>query len=150
MRAAVGDIVELVCPDGVFGFFGQPAGCVDEMPRVCIRCSGHKHELSTQCAQRVLFLLALRFGHDDDRLIPQRIAHQSKANAGITCRALNNRPAGLQQALPFGIADDVKRGAILYRRTGVHIFAFAKNIASGCLAWPFQADERGVANQIKC
>ena len=120
------------------------------MAGVRIWRGGNEHELCAQGTQRVLFLLALRFGHDDDRLIPKRVADQREANAGIASRAFDNRAAGLKQPLPFGIAYDVERSAVLYRCAGVHIFALTKNIASGFRAWPFKAHQRSVSNQIEC
>ena len=107
MRAAVGDVIKLVRPHRIFGFFGQAARGVHEMPGVRIRRRRNKDELGTKRAQRVFLLLALRFGHDDNRLIPQRIGNERKAYPGITRRPFNNRAAGLQQPLPFGIAHNV-------------------------------------------
>ena len=146
MRAAVGDVIKLVRPHRIVGFFGQAARGVHEMPRVGIRRSGNKHEFSAKRAQRVFFLLALRFGHDDDRLIPQRIGHERKADARVTRRPFHNRAAGLQQPLPFSIAHNVQSSAIFYRRAGIGKFALAEDVATGGLAWAFQADQRCVAN----
>ena len=62
-----------------------------------------------------IFSLRLVVGHDDDRLVAQRIGDQRDADAGIARRALDHGAAGLQFAARLGIAHDPQRGAVLHR-----------------------------------
>ena len=56
MRAAVGDIVELIGPDRIFGFLGDPARGVHEMALARIRRCRHRHQLRAKRTQRIHFL----------------------------------------------------------------------------------------------
>ena len=149
MRAAIGDIIKLVRPDRIVGFLGNATRSVHEMSGVGKGRGGHEDELGAQRAQRILFLLALRFRHDDDRLVTQRIADQRQTDTGIARRAFDNGAARLQRPLLFRVADDEQGCAILHRCAGVGKFALPVNLASGGFAWPLQKDEWGVADKVQ-
>ena len=149
MRLAVGDVVELVGPDRAFGLFGEAARSVDEVPRIGELGGRHQHQFGAQRAQRVHLLARLVVGHDDHRLVAQRIGNQRDPDPGISRRAFHHRAAGLQHAARLGIADDPQGCAILHRPARVGKFALAVDIAARRRARPFEPDERGVADQVE-
>ena len=78
---------------------GQPAGILHVIVGVLV---GHRRHLDSSApisAQRVLLLLALGLGDDDDRPVAQRVGDQREADAGIAGGALDDDAAGPQQPL---------------------------------------------------
>ena len=55
MRAAIGDIVELVCPDRIFGLLGKAARGVNEMAGVGIGRGGNENQFGVPSARSVSF-----------------------------------------------------------------------------------------------
>src|SRR5690606_32967653 len=98
---------------------------------------------------RVLLLLALGPGHYDGALVAERLGDHSQADAGVARGALDDPPAGLQEPLPLGVADDVERGPVLDRLAGVHELGLAEDFASGRFAGVAQTDERSVPDGVE-
>ena len=101
--APVGGVVPLVGPDGAVGLglgerLGQPLRIVHVVVGVLVGQRRHLDELGAEQAQRVLLLLALRLGNDDDGAEAQRIADDGEADAGVAGGALHHRAAGPQRA----------------------------------------------------
>ena len=149
VRAAVGDIVELIGPDRPGRLLGDAARLVHEVAGAGIRRGRHRHQLGAERAQRVHLLLGLRVRHHDDGAIALRIGDQREADPGVARRSFDDRSPGLQRAARLGIVDDEQRRAILHAGAGIGEFTLAKNIAPRGLAWPLEPDERSVADERK-
>lgn len=154
MGLTVGDIVELVGPDrtvfiGRGKLFCQSAGDLHVIVRVGIGSGRNFDQLGAEKLQRVLLFTALRLGNDDDRLIAQRIGDQRQTNAGIARSTLHNGAARPQLTAPLGIADNVERGAILHRLTGIEEFRLAEDFTPRRFRGGFQTDERRVADSTE-
>ena len=143
----VGDIVELVGPDGPRHVVRQPARSVHIMAGIRIAGGRHQHQFRPQRPQCVLLFLALRFRHHDDRAIPERAADDRQADAGVAGRPLHDGAARPQRAGSFRIPDDPQRGPILDRPAGIHEFAFPVDVAPRALGWPLQPDEGRLADK---
>ena len=151
MGVAIGEIVELVGPDGAVRFlFGkfrrQPARHLYIVVRILV---GHDRNLDQICAaqaQHVFFLLGLGIRNHDDRPVAAGIADQGEADARVAGGAFHDRAAGLQGAGPFGVFDNGERGPVLHRLAGIEKFGLAEDGAAGRLGRAFQLDERGVAD----
>ncbi len=151
MRLAVGDIVELVCPDravrlGLRQLLGKPAGDLHVVVGILVGNGRHFDEFGAEQLQRVLLFLALRFRNDDDGAIAERLGDHRQPDAGIAGRAFDDDAARLQQSLLLGVADDVERGAILDRLAGVEELRLAENGAAGRLGGALELDQRRVAD----
>src|SRR6266850_4034833 len=121
---AVGDIVELVGPDGAVRLLGRKllgerAGVAYVVAGIGVRQGRYQPEVGATQAQHVLLFLALRLRHHDHRAIAARVGDQRDADAGIAGGALDDDAAGLELAPLFGILDDGKGGAILHRAPGI-------------------------------
>ena len=117
------------------------------MHRVGERDRGNQPQIRAAEAQHVLFFLALRLGHDDDRAVAAGIADERQADAGIAGRALDDDTAGLKQAALLGILDDEERGAVLDRAARVEELGLAENRAAGHLRGAAQFDQRRIADR---
>jgi hypothetical protein len=153
VAVAVGDIVELVCPDCAAGFapgdlLGEAAGHFYVIVRVLVGHGRHFDEFGAEQPQRVLLLLALRVGDDDDGAITQRLGDDRQADAGVAGGAFDDDAAGPEQAAPLRVADDEQAGAVLHRLAGIHEFGLAENLAAGFLGSAAQPDQRRVADRI--
>ena len=151
MGAAVGDVVELVCPDGTAGqlrceFLRQPAREFYVVVRVLVWPGGDFDELGAVEAQRVLLFLALGIWNDDDGPEAQGVGDHRKAYAGVARRALDDRAARLQQAFFHRVADDEQRGPVLDRLSRIEEFRLAPDVAARCVRDPVETDQRRVAN----
>ena len=103
MRLPVGDIVELIGPDGAGGFlfrqpFGEASGDFHVIIGIGVGNRRHLDELRALKAQHVLLFLALRLGDDDDGAKAHGVGDQRNADACIARRALDNCAARLQRA----------------------------------------------------
>ena len=153
MAVAVGDIVELVGPDRAVRLapgklLGQPAGHLHVVVRVLVGHRRNLDQLGAEHPQRVLLLLALRVGNDDDGAVAERLGDQRQADAGIAGGALDDDAAGPEQALLLGVADDEQPGAVLDRLARIDEFGLAENLAAGLLGSAFQTDQRRVADRV--
>ncbi len=153
MTLPVGDIVELIGPDrparvGFRQFFCQSAGIFDIIIRVLVGFRRDKAQIRSAIAQQGLFLIGLGFGHDDHGFIAARIGDQREADARIARRALNNQPAGSEQALRLRILDDGERRAVLDRAAGIEEFGLAVDVAARRLRRGGKADKRRVADAV--
>ncbi len=117
------------------------------MARIGERRRRHQHQFGTERANRRHFLAALIVGHDDDRLIPERVTDEREPDPGIARGPFDDRSARFQTAVRLGIANNIERGAILYRSAGVGIFALAPDFAARGFAGPAQQYQGCVANQ---
>ena len=107
----------------------------------------HLDEVGAEQAQRVLLLLALRLGDDDDGAEAQRVADHGEADAGIAGRAFHHRAAGPQRAALDRVLDDVERGPVLHRLAGVHELGLAEDGAAGLLGGALELDEGRAADR---
>ena len=147
MAAAVGLIVELVRPDRAvrFGFrhhFRQSAGIPHVIVGVGIGRGGHLDQLGADHPQRVLLLLRLGVGNDDDATKAERRGDHADADAGVAGGALDDQAAWTERAARHGVANDRQRGAILHRAAGVHELGLAENGAAGRRRGRPQLDQR--------
>src|SRR5439155_26952911 len=69
--------------------------------------------------------------------------------AGVPRRHLADGPAGLQRPRALGLLDDVERGAVLQRETGVEELALAEDERARLLAGTAQMDEGRPPDQIQ-
>ena len=117
VRLAIGDVVELVGPNGAVGLalvqrLGQPRGIFDVVVGVLVGNGGHFHQLRAEQAQRVFLFLRLRFGNNDDRPVTERIADDGQADAGIAGCALDDGAARLQLSALLGVTNDKQGGTV--------------------------------------
>src|SRR6185437_12459207 len=110
---------------------------------------GDEAEIGAAELQHVLLFLALRLRHDNDGAIAQRIADQSQTNPGIAGGPLDDDAAGTEQAARFGVADDGKRRAVLYRAAGIEELGLAEDGAAGHLRGAAEPNQRRVADSFK-
>jgi hypothetical protein len=96
--------------------------------------------LSAAQPERIFFFLALRFGDDNDRAKPQRVADQSKTNSGVARGAFDDHAAWLELSPFHGVLNDEQRGPVLDRLTRVHEFGFAQNRTAGGSRGALQLD----------
>ena len=153
MGLPVGYIVKLVGPDRTIGFglrqfFSQATGIAHKIVGVAIGGGGHGHQFGPRQSQHIHLFTALGFGDHNHRFEPHRGPDQRQADAGIACRAFNNRAAGQQITTRDGVLDNIQRRAVLDRLAGVHEFGFAQNFTARGLAGRVQADQRGVADRL--
>ena len=135
MAAPVGDIVELVRPDGAVGFgLGERIG---EAPRIAnvivgigIGDGGNLDQLGAGKAQHVLLFLRLSVGDDDHGAIAERARHHRDADARVAGRAFDDHSARAQGAARDRVIDHRQRRAILDRPARVHELRLAENRAS--------------------
>src|SRR5690606_27056285 len=74
---------------------------------------------------------------------------ERKADARVPRRPLDDRPAGPQASVRFGVAHDIKGSAILYRSARIRIFALAPDFASGRFARSLEEHQRRVTDQVQ-
>ena len=144
MAVAVGDVVELVGPEGAVRLgpgqrFGEASGIADVIVRVCIGDRRNLDELRAGEPQHILLFLRLGVGDDDDRPVAERGRHHRDSDAGIAGRALDDDAARAESAAIRRVADDRERRAVLDRSSGVHEFGLAENRAAGRFARPREA-----------
>ena len=149
--APIGDVVELLGPDRAVGLgrgqlVCETPGEVDVVAWILVRDGGHLAHVGTAKAKHVLLFLALGLGNDDDGAVAKRVADQRQPDAGVPGGALDDHPAGLQEAAFLGVADDVKSGAVLDRASGVEELGLAEYLATRRLGRRGQADQRRVAD----
>src|SRR3546814_6469203 len=114
MGRAGRDIFELVGPDRAIGLGlrqarGVPLRHLHVIVGVGVRNRRDLDQLGAERAKRVLLLLALRLGDDDDGAHAERVGDHGEADAGIAGSALDNDAAGLQHAAGERVADDIER-----------------------------------------
>src|SRR5690606_13757042 len=108
-----------------------------------------EHQFGAERADRRHLLGTLIVGHDDDRLVAERVADERQSDAGVARRALDDRAAGAEAAVGFGIADDIERRAVLHRTAGIGIFALAPDFAAGGFARPPEQYQGGIADEVE-
>ena len=151
MRAAVGEIVELVGPDRAVRllrrhFLRQRLGIAHVVHRIGIRHRGHEPQIGAAQAQHVLLFLALRLGHDDDAAVAERVADQRQPDPGVAGGALDDDAARAQQAALLRVLDDEERGAVLDRAAGIEELGLAQDRAAGLFRGAAQPDQRRIAD----
>ena len=135
MAAPVGEIVELVGPDRAVrllggDLLGEAAGIAHVVHRVGVGDRRHEPQIDAAEQQHVLFFLALRLGHDDDRAVAAGVADQRQADPGIAGGALDDDPARPQQPALLGVLDDEERRPVLDRAAGVEELGLAEDRAA--------------------
>ena len=118
MAAPVGDIVELVGPDGAVGFglgerLGEAPGIAHVIVGVGIGDRGNLDQLSAGKAQHVFLFLRLGVGDDDHGPIAERARHHRDADPGVAGRAFDDDAARSQRAARDRVIDDRHRRAVL-------------------------------------
>ena len=151
MPVAVGDIVELVRPDGAVGFTfrqrrGEPLGIAHVVVWILVWDSRHLYELGAEQPQRALLLDRLGLGDDDDGAVTESVADHRQADAGIAGSPLDDGAAGAQLSAPDRLLDDEKGGAILDRLSGIHELGLAEDGRARRLGSALQAYQRCVAD----
>ena len=81
MALAVGDIVELIGPDGAVRrsrgkLLGEAPGIFHVIVGIPVGDCGDLDQLGAGKPEHVLLLVGLRVGDDDDRLQPKRVADE--------------------------------------------------------------------------
>ena len=152
MAAPVGDIVELVRPDGAVGFglgerLGEAAGIAHVIVGIGIGDGGNLDQLGPGQAQHVLLFLRLSVGDDDHGAIAERARHHRNADARVAGRAFDDHSARAQGAARDRVIDHRQRGAVLDGPAGVHELRLAENRASRGLGSGAKLDERGAADR---
>ena len=97
--AAVGQVVELVGPDGAGGLRGDAARKPHVVVGVAVGHRRHRAHLGAQAAQQADLLRRLGVGNHDQGPVTAGIADVGEADAGVAGRALHHRAAGPQQPL---------------------------------------------------
>ena len=110
VAAPVGDVVELVRPDGAVGLgpgerFGEPPRIADVIVGIGIGDGGNLDQLGAGHAQHVLLFLRLGVGDDDHGAIAERARHHRNADPGVAGRAFDDHPAGAQGAMRDRVID---------------------------------------------
>ena len=152
MNIAVGDIVELVGEDGALAVLaGQPlrhsGGDLHVIIVVAVGHRRHFDERRAERAERVLLLLALRFGNDDDRAHPKRIGDDRQADARIARRPFDHEPAGTDLPLGHRVGDDPEGRPVLHRMAGVHELRLPEDGATRLLGRAAKLDQRRIADR---
>ena len=80
--------------------------------------------------------------------VAARVAQVREADAGVAGGALDQRAAGLQQALLLEVIEDAPGGTVLHRAAGVQELGLAEDLAARLVAERVQADEGGVADGV--
>ena len=153
MALAVGDIVELIGPDGAVRrgrgkLLGEAPGIFYVIVRILVGDCGNLDQLGAGKPEHVLLLVGLRVGDDDDRLQPKRVADEGKPDAGIAGRAFHHRAARLKAPRVERVADDEERGAVLHRLAWVHELGLAEDQAARLFRGALELDQRGVADRL--
>ncbi len=150
---AVGDVVELIGPEGAVGLGRVQLarhcfGVVDEVVGAGEGGGVHLDQPRAQGADGQLLLFGLGARHDDDHAVAQGRADQGQTDASIARCAFHDDPAGLQRARGLGLLHDGQGGAVLDGLAGVQELSLAQNLAAGGVRQAVQADERRVADEV--
>src|SRR5208282_3076411 len=151
MAAPVGDIVELIGPNGAvrlaLGELVRHAlGNVHVIAGILVWDGGYQVKLRTAEPQHVLLLLALRLGHDDHGAVATRVADECQADAGVARGTLDDDAPRAQGAARLRVLDDGQGRPVLDRAARVQELGLAEDGAAGQLGRVAQLDERGVAD----
>ena len=153
MGLAVGDVVELIGPDGAVGLlfvelFGEAAGIFDVVVVIGVRHGGHLDQLGAAQPQHVLLFLALGVGDDDHRTIAKGIADERQSDPGIAGGTLDDDAARFERPPLLGVHDDKKRRPVLHRTAGVEELRLAEDFTTGLLRGSLQPDQGRVADGV--
>ena len=96
---AVGDIVELVRPDGVLELLSVTRCLVVVVLWVSEWDSGNRVHLSSQHTKQVDLFIRLRVRHVNHTFVASRATHMSQTNARVSSRAFNDCATWLDQTL---------------------------------------------------
>ena len=146
MGAAVGEVVELVGPNGTGNLGGDAAGEPHVVVRVGVRHGRHGAHLRPEAAQQADLLGRLGVGDHDQAAVTAGIAEMGQADAGVAGGALHHSAAGPQLPASLRLLQDAEGGAVFHRTAGIHEFGLAEDVAAGELTEGPQADQGGVAH----
>ncbi|MCY1241777.1 hypothetical protein D9M72_546980 [compost metagenome] len=154
MRVTVGDVVELVGPDGAVRLglrqlLGEPAGDLHVVVGVLVGNGRHFDELGAKQPQGVLLFLALGFRNDDDGAIAKCLADQRQPDAGVAGRAFDDDPARAQLSAPFRLPDDPECGAVFHRLPRIEELGLAEDVAARGLRHGLQPNQGCVADRFE-
>jgi hypothetical protein len=88
-------------------------------------------------------------GHAEDHAIALLHAREREADAGVARGRLDDRAAGLQQAVAFRALDHADADAILHRESGIEDLHLAEDVGVRAAADAMQTQHRRVADEIE-
>ena len=65
-----------------------------------------------------------------------------QSDTRVACRALDDGPSGLDEALLLGVLDEVQRRSVLDRSSGGHELGLGEDVAAGLVGEAVQPDLR--------
>ena len=138
MAAPVGDVVELVGPDGAPGLglverFGQTSGIANVIVGIGVRNRRHFDQFGAGKAKQILLLLRLGVGDDDHGTVAEGARHHGDADAGVAGGPLDDHASRPQRAAGDGVLNDRQCRAVLDRPSGIDEFGLAEDRAAGRL-----------------
>src|SRR4029079_13156745 len=105
------------------------------------------HDIGAERAQQIALLLALLVGHRADEAVSLDPGGHGQTHTGVAARRLDDRPAGLEQALALGVLDHAQTDAVLYRAAWVEVLHLRDDRRLEAAADPRESDEGGVSNE---
>lgn len=147
MRLAVGDIVELIRPNGIFQAVCMSLGLVVVVLRVVEGDGRDGVHFCTEQPQQVNLALRLCVRHVDDQLVSLGTTDVGEPNASVSRCSLDDGASRLQQPLFLSIFDKPEGGTVLDTAAGILELGFAQDIAAGLLGETLEADEWRLANR---
>lgn len=145
---AVGEIVELLGPDGVGQFLCEAAGDFLVIVVVGVGDGFDGAHFGAKGAQDGEFFLGLGFGDDDHAFVAACGAQVGQADAGVAGGAFDDGAAGFQAAGALGVEDDGEGGAVFDGAAGVHELGFGQDFAAGLGRETGEADQGSMADGV--
>ncbi len=112
------------------------------------RRRAHDH-FRAERLQQIHFFLGLLVGDGEHQLVAAHRADQREADPGVARGSLDDRAAGLQQALSFGIVDHRDADAVLHRAARIHVIGLDVHFGGESGGQPVQAHQRRVSDGVE-
>ncbi len=117
VEVGIGGVFELESGKGPRGFGRHgPAAADGSGHGLCLRRADNR---GPKAAHENALFFGKAFGHKENHLVAAMHAHQGEPHPGIAGGCLDDSPAWLQQAAPFGIQDHAQRCPILNAAAGI-------------------------------